>query len=104
MKRPEALPSTSGGVPIVKTLDPDGLALRLLILYFFFQRDWWRSWQTINYRAVIALKSSAIVGDALPPAVHRLVREWAERHRAELTDNWERARRALECIPGADVE
>ena len=59
-----------------------------------------------RYRAVIAIESGAIISGALPPAVHRLVREWAGRHRAELLDNWQRARerRGLQRIPGADVE
>jgi hypothetical protein len=59
-----------------------------------------------RHRAVIAIQSGAIIGGALPPAVYRLVREWAGRHRAELTDNWKRARtrRALQLIPGADAE
>jgi len=59
-----------------------------------------------RHRAVIAIQSGAIIGGTLPPAVYRLVREWSERHRTELTDNWERARarRALQRIPGADVE
>jgi Domain of unknown function (DUF4160) len=59
-----------------------------------------------HYRAVIAIESGAIIGGSLPAAVHRLVREWAARHRAELMDNWQRARarRALQRIPGADVE
>ena len=33
-----------------------------------------------------------ILGGALPPRQQRLVREWAALHRAELMDNWERAR------------
>jgi hypothetical protein len=47
-----------------------------------------------------------LLAGTLPPAVHRLVRDWAARHRAELLDNWERARvrQALQRIPGADVE
>jgi hypothetical protein len=59
-----------------------------------------------RHRAVIAIASGAIISGALPPAVHRLVRGWAERHRAELMDNWERARtrRPLQRIPGADME
>jgi hypothetical protein len=59
-----------------------------------------------RHRAIMAIESGAIIGGALPPAVHRLVRQWAERHRAELLDNWHRARSraALQRIPGADVE
>jgi hypothetical protein len=55
---------------------------------------------------VIAIESGAIIGGSLPAAVHRLLREWAARHRAELMDNWQRARarRPLLRIPGADVE
>jgi hypothetical protein len=57
-------------------------------------------------RAVMAIQSGAIIGGTLPPAAHRLVRECAARHRAELMENWDRARgrRALQRIPGADVE
>ena len=59
-----------------------------------------------RYRAVIAIQSGYIIGGMLPPAVHRIVREWSERHRSELTDNCERARarRALQRILGADME
>jgi uncharacterized protein DUF4160 len=59
-----------------------------------------------RYRAVLAIESGAIISGALPPAVHRLVRDWAGRHRTELLGNWDRARakRPLERIPGADVE
>jgi hypothetical protein len=59
-----------------------------------------------RFRAVMTIESGAIIAGTLPPAVHRLVREWSARHRTELLDNWERARsrRALERIPGADVE
>ena len=44
-----------------------------------------------------------IVGD-LPPIAERLVREWTLAHRAELEDNWMRARamRPLEKIAGPD--
>jgi uncharacterized protein DUF4160 len=43
---------------------------------------------------------TVLVG-TLPPRILRLVREWASLYRAELLDNWERARkgRALERIP-----
>lgn len=59
-----------------------------------------------RHRAVMAIETGAIIGGTLPPAVHRLVREWAGRHRTELMDNWQRARgrAALQRIPGADVE
>jgi hypothetical protein len=59
-----------------------------------------------RHRAMIAIQSGAIISGALPPAVHRLVRDWAGRHRAELLDNWERARarRPLQRITGADTE
>ena len=59
-----------------------------------------------RHRAVIAIASGVIISGELPPAVHRLVRGWAERHRTELMDNWARARarRALQRIPGADME
>jgi hypothetical protein len=53
-----------------------------------------------------AVETGAIIAGAMPPAVHRLVRDWAGRHRAELLDNWERGRprQAMQRIPGADVE
>lgn len=59
-----------------------------------------------RFRAVIAVETGAILAGTLPPAVHRLVRDWAVRHRDELLDDWDRARarRPLQRIPGADVE
>ena len=57
-------------------------------------------------RNIVAIGSGVIIGGALPPAVHRLLRQWSEQHREELMDNWQRARarQALLRIPGADVE
>ena len=59
-----------------------------------------------HHRAIVGIGTGAIIGGALPPAVHRLLRQWSERHREELMDNWQRARarQALLRIPGADVE
>jgi hypothetical protein len=57
-------------------------------------------------RAVIAIETGDILHGTLPPGAVRIIREWAMRHRAELLENWERARarRPLERIRGADVE
>ena len=59
-----------------------------------------------RYRALIAIESGDIISGSLPPGAYRIVREWADRHRAELMENWNRARAhlPLERIPGADIE
>lgn len=59
-----------------------------------------------RYRALISIETGAIIHGSLPPGTYRIIREWAARHRAELMENWERARakRPPQRIPGADVE
>jgi len=42
--------------------------------------------------ASIDVESLAVIAGALPPRPRRLVAEWATAHRAELRDNWARAR------------
>lgn len=50
----------------------------------------------------IDIETLEIIAGELPPRALRLVVEWAEEHRAELVDNWERARRhePLESVAG----
>jgi Domain of unknown function (DUF4160) len=48
---------------------------------------------TGEHVAQITLDSFAVMGGSLPPRPLRLVREWAELHRGELTANWELLRR-----------
>jgi hypothetical protein len=47
---------------------------------------------------------AATVHGELPPAVRRLVLEWAAIHQRELFDNWERARRGEPLSPIAPME
>ena len=51
--------------------------------------------------ASIAIESLEVLGGSLPDRALRLVREWAKIHRAELEDDWRRARdnEPLERIP-----
>lgn len=42
--------------------------------------------------ASIAIASLEVLGGSLPDRALRLVREWAELHRAELEEDWRRAR------------
>lgn len=51
--------------------------------------------------AQIGLDSWQIISGSLPPRALRLVREWAELHRAELVANWELAQ-ALEPLVGIE--
>ena len=57
-------------------------------------------------RAVIGIESCSILHGSLPPGAMRILRAWTARHRAELLDNWTRARARLplQQIRGADVE
>jgi uncharacterized protein DUF4160 len=59
-----------------------------------------------RHRALISIETGDIIHGTLPIGTHRLVREWATRHRAELMDNWNRGRvrLPLERIAGADIE
>ena len=49
--------------------------------------------------ASIDIESLAVIAGALPPRARRLVAEWAPAHRAELRENWERARRHQPLVP-----
>ena len=42
--------------------------------------------------ASVDIESLDVIAGELPPRARRLVAEWATAHRAELRDNWERAR------------
>ena len=57
-------------------------------------------------KAVINLSNGEVIGGELPPVATRLVREWVLSRRAELEDNWQRARRhlPLERIAGPDAD
>jgi len=54
-----------------------------------------------GHDASIAIESLEVLGGSLPDRALRLVREWAKLHRAELEDDWRRARdnEPLERIP-----
>jgi hypothetical protein len=44
-------------------------------------------------RAIVGIESLAVLKGSLAPRVLGLVVEWASRHREELLEDWERARR-----------
>ena len=46
-----------------------------------------------EYRALVAIADCKIMGGRFPARAYRLVRAWCKLHRAELEENWERARR-----------
>jgi hypothetical protein len=52
-----------------------------------------------EYDAKIAINTLDIVRGKLPPRVLRLVRRWGLAHRAELMDNWNRARAGKSLMP-----
>jgi hypothetical protein len=56
--------------------------------------------------ALIAIETCEVIGGHLPPAALRIVRDWMQNRRADLLENWERARRRepLEQVPGADTD
>lgn len=45
--------------------------------------------------ARVAIDTGEAIDGGLPPRAARLVREWTELHRAELTQNWERRERGV---------
>jgi hypothetical protein len=53
-----------------------------------------------EYKITVKIESSNVRGE-FPPRALRLVLEWAQLHKPELLDDWERARRRqpLERIP-----
>ena len=46
-----------------------------------------------EFRALVDIDTAQLLQGELTPRARGLVREWAELHRAELLENWERARR-----------
>jgi hypothetical protein len=59
-----------------------------------------------EYEANVAIDTGEVIEGALPRAAARLVREWALKHRGQLTDNWRRARAGEqpERIAGLDAD
>lgn len=57
-----------------------------------------------EYKASIEISSGKIIVGKLPRHAQRLVLEWAKQHRAELLENWERARRDEPLKPITPLE
>jgi hypothetical protein len=57
-------------------------------------------------RAIVRLADGEIISGELPPTAARIVREWTLARRAELEENWRRARahEALERVAGPDAD
>lgn len=57
-----------------------------------------------NAKALIRISDGQIISGELPPTARRMVEQWAASRRAELEENWRRARarRTLERIAGPD--
>jgi Domain of unknown function (DUF4160) len=53
-----------------------------------------------HYRAVIAIEPGEVIEGRLPPRALGLVQEWRERHKGELSEDWNlaRERKALKRI------
>lgn len=45
-----------------------------------------------GHRALVVIDSLALLAGELPPRVHGLVAEWGSLHKAELEEDWRRAR------------
>ena len=71
---------------------------------------WFREHEPPHFHAVYAGDRSSVLietGEArgdFPPRAQRLVRDWADLHRDELRENWQRARRAEPLRPIAPLE
>jgi hypothetical protein len=57
-------------------------------------------------RAIVRISDGTIIAGELPPTAERLVREWTLARRAELEENWRRARehQPLEKVAGPDAD
>ena len=55
-------------------------------------------------RAIVSIEDLAVLSGELPPRALALVVEWASHHRAELRDDWERARRHQSLVGIAPLE
>lgn len=55
-------------------------------------------------KAIVSISDGSIISGELPPVATRLVRDWALARRAELEENWRRARshEPLDKIAGPD--
>lgn len=51
-----------------------------------------------EHRGIIAIESLVLLAGELPPRALGLVTEWAALHRAELEENWRRARAHQELL------
>jgi hypothetical protein len=59
-----------------------------------------------NAKALIRIADGRIISGELPPMARRIVEDWARTRRAELEENWRRARARmpLEKVAGPDDE
>jgi hypothetical protein len=57
-----------------------------------------------EYEANVAIETGEVIAGRLPRIAAQMVRQWTLAHRAELMENWRRARARLplERIPGLD--
>lgn len=47
-----------------------------------------------EHEAQVAIATGDVIGGSLPRSASKLVKEWADLHREELLDDWQRAERA----------
>ncbi len=57
-----------------------------------------------NYDAIINIADGEIMAGSLPPRARKLVLEWWKAHRAELEENWNRARNQQPLKPIKPLE
>jgi hypothetical protein len=59
-----------------------------------------------GFEASIAIETGELMKGKLPPSARRLLREWTQRHRNELLENWQRGRLYLPflAVQGADED
>ena len=57
-------------------------------------------------KAIVGLSDGEVIAGELPPLARRLVRDWVLARRAELDENWRRAREhlRLEKVAGPDAD
>ena len=57
-----------------------------------------------EHKALIGIRDDHVIAGSLPARAHRLVTTWAGAHRAELMENWNRARHGQAIISIGPLE
>jgi hypothetical protein len=79
---------------------------RLSEFYGIVVYMYWQDHQPPHFHAIygsdealVRIADTTFLAGSLPRTAARLVREWAQMHRSELSDNWDRAQEPAQLLP-----